>query len=197
MGSGLRPEQKQYAFNGLPVLIQEISNRPSSKPSPVVAGPKPAFRSEQKLNASQASGSLTNDPWANYTGPRVFPANMTQHAPQASRSATGPTAERLAQQDEKIASLQKAIHDMQENQTEHGHIMGQMQEDMKQRDVEIRQHVDHKMQGLKKDLEGSFLQALQMQSKTFEHSLNEIKSLLIERPKRKTPDEEDANMNQD
>ena len=197
VGSGLRPEQKQYAFNGLPVLIQEISNRPSSKPSPVVAGPKPAFRSEQKLNASQASGSLTNDPWANYTGPRVFPANMTQHAPQASRSATGPTAERLAQQDEKIASLQKAIHDMQENQTEHGHIMGQMQEDMKQRDVEIRQHVDHKMQGLKKDLEGSFLQALQMQSKTFEHSLNEIKSLLIERPKRKTPDEEDANMNQD
>ena len=52
------------------------------------------------------------------------------------------------------------------------------------------------MKGLKKDLENSFVLALQSQSQTFENSLNDIKALLMDN-KRKSPAVGDASMEED
>ena len=158
VGAGMQPDKKQNAFNGHPVLIHELQNRQGSISSPIVANCGNQV-------GSHANG-LTSDPWAAYTGPRP---SMQLNIPV--RSNAGPTADKFAQQDEKIANLQKALQGLQESQTEQSHVMGQIQEEVKQRDGAIRAHVDQQMKGLKKDIENSFVLALQSQSQTFEHSL--------------------------
>jgi hypothetical protein len=100
----------------------------------------------------------------------------------------------LAQQDDKIANMQKALNQLQENQIQRGHIMEKFQEDATQRDGAIRAHVDQQLKSFKKDLDNSFALALNAQSQQFEHSLNEIKGLLLDRQKRKSPEEDDADM---
>lgn len=192
VGAGRAPDNKQYAFNGLPVLIQEIQSKHHGVTNPIVAGPKPGPKKESRSSEFLANGLFAVDPWGSYTGPK--PAHVTTTQPTTARATAGPTADRLAQQDDKIANMQKALNQLQENQIQRGHIMEKFQEDATQRDGAIRAHVDQQLKSFKKDLDNSFALALNAQSQQFEHSLNEIKGLLLDRQKRKSPEEDDADM---
>ena len=199
VGAGSLPETKQYAFNGMPVLIQEIHSRQANMVHPIVAGPKPGQRSEIKSVHKPQPIALTSDPWAAYTGPRPQAAvpfagsGNNQHPGRI----VGPTADRLTQQDEKIEKLQKTIQDLQQGQEAQGLAIHQAHEEAKKRDVAVRNHVDQQMHALKTELNNSFVNALRAQSHSFESSLNEIKNLILDRNKRKSPEEEeDALMNQ-
>lgn len=197
VGAGQMPEPKQYAFNGHPILIQEIQSRQVTLANPIVAGPKPGQRQESKASSSAQPIGLMNDPWATYVGTKgqfVPACASASNQPNTGRAPAGPTADRFALQDDKIADLQKVVQQLQKNQDEHGLMLAQAQEEAKQSEAAVRSHVDQQMNNLKNELNNSFVGALRIQSQNFESSLNEIKSLILDRNKRKTPEEEDAHM---
>ena len=167
-------------FNGSHVLATLLPPRTQHSPNPIIAGPKPA-----KASVNPAVSAATPaDPWAAWTGPRLQPSVA---APPPSRSLPGPVESKMAQQADRIDKLEQALTDIQAEQTKQGASLQNTIVDLKKNDQDLRQHIEQSLQGVRQELDSSFASALQNQSRAFDTSLQEIKSLLLQsKTKRKS-----------
>ncbi len=168
-------------FNGSHVLATLLPPKTQHSTNPIVAGPKPVRGSTYQASPS----SLTSDPWAAWTGPRLQPApSLTQSGP---RSLPGPVESKLTQQSDRIDKLEQALTDIQAEQAKQGESLQTTIGDIKKNDKDLRQHIEQSLQGVRQELDSSFANALQKQSRAFDSSLQEIKTLLMQnKTKRKS-----------
>ena len=153
-----------------------------------MAGPKPIAST-----ARSPIGPLSHDPWASYTGPK-YPAQVASANATPTTASVGPTEQQLTQQADRISKLEDAVQQMQLTAANQTASIETLQLDNHKRDVAIRSHIDERMNGIKQELNQSFAEALKMQSQQFSSNLDEIKNLLREKPKRKQPERENADM---
>ena len=106
----------------------------------------------------------------------------------AQRAPTGPTADKLAEQDTKLHSLEAALKTIQETQESQAKQIDKVHTDVQHRDAQLRKHMDHGLSSLKSELDASFAAALKQQSQSFDRNLGEIQQLLLAAPKRKIDD---------
>ena len=186
IGTGTAPTQ-HLTFNGLHVLARALPPKTTQVSYPIVAGPRPT-----QSATSSALPPLNGDPWSNWSGSSSLPALST--VPSANRSVTGPTADKLAEHDSKLQSLEDALKTIQEIQKQQGTHIEKVHADAKASNQQLKDHVDQKIVGLREELDNSFASALAKQSESFERNLGDIKKLLLAQPKHKQPANSDAEM---
>ena len=120
------PPQKVLCFNGSPLILQKVDQRPFRAQIPLVAGPMLNPDSKRKNERSSEPPSATIfrtgdpflDPWA--MAKQITPANtadgVNHHA--GSIAAEGPIQKQLDAQDAKILALEKKMHDLHVQTTE-------------------------------------------------------------------------------
>ena len=175
IGAATPPPTMHLHFSSQPILVKEVT--PRTLPSnPIVAGPRPVATKEIQYNPSLPP--LAGDPWGNWKGTS---ASLTAVAPVAS---VGPTEQKFAQQESRITKLEATLEQMQQQQTTIGSDVSQLQQVVKQQDAIFEKKLDSRLISLRQDLDNSFSQALQKQSSQMDSNLQEIKQLLLSKPKR-------------
>ena len=187
IGTGSEPPAGPTSFNGQHVLIRELANKTPQATNPIVAGPKPAARTTARPDTLP---QLQGDPWAKWTGPSAPQAAMAGPP----RSVTGPTADKLAEQDNRIKQLEQSVQNIQAAQGQQSHALDAIKTEVQERDNRMKQHVDSGLAQLRNELDTSFTQAIRKQSQSFDTSLGEIKKLLLEKNKRKNTADGDDDM---
>lgn len=195
IGSATLPPPGVHAFNSNPVIIKMIQPKGSVERHPVLAGPKPSRDLHQmKANAEDPF----YDPWAPYL--RITPEDSASGT--QSRSMTGPTESKFAEQDARMTQIEQCMKQMKA-ETE------QLSKETQQGFAQIQQReqqTQHAMTQMRTDLERSFQAALSQQSNhlssTMEDIKQDIKQMLLQgnRPKRTKANAEraeDAEMSED
>ena len=189
VGSGDNPPQGSVSFNGQLVLIRELPPRTVAFNNPIVAGPKMVSKVGQATSSNQgALPPLASDPWAGQS--LGMPPVAT-----APRSLSGPTTDKLAEQDAKLQSMEQAIQDLKDTQSKQNKNFDQLQQDVQRNERKMMGHVDTSIKQLKSELDQSFTSALAQQSSSFDKNMQELKQLLLMSQKRKQPDDGDQDMN--
>eukprot|EP00435_Cladocopium_sp_Y103_P011472 s3705_g3.t1 len=180
IGCGSEPPAGPLHFNSQPVLLRELKGRSHQGVNPIVAGPRPsAARSDDANKGFPGLPPLATDPWSNWKGTK--PANP----PVIQPSNVGPTEQQITQQADRLSKLEDVVLKIQQGQTAQGETIEKIQVENKRRDLEIRQHLDHRLNTIKNDLDKSFAAAVQQQSAQFSANMEEIKNMLRAPPKRK------------
>lgn len=174
IGAGQDPPQGQQVFNGLPLLIKELTAKPTAT-SPIIAGPK----SKPLAQVAQAPWSAHNpDPWARWIG--TNPSD-----PQPARSTAGPTETRLTAQDQKLSEFEQTMKQLKAAQQEQQITLEKMQQETKA----TRSYIDTSINSLRQEIDHSFTQALQAQSTHIDTGMAELKQLILS-TKRKERDDD-------
>ena len=183
------PPEGQMHFNASPILLREVA--PRAVPSnPIVAGPRPKndTAAVEVPSGSNALPPLRGDPWSNWK-----PSSTMTSIPVAP-SAVGPTEQKFALQEARFEKLEAAMEQLQTNQASQQDSMQQLTQELNTRDIDIRKHLDSRLGLVKQQLDTNFTAALQQQSNSFEKGLQDLKQLLVQRPKRTRGTEGDAEM---
>ena len=179
------PPSSTLAFNGSPLLVRLLPPRNSPTVRTIVAGPRNVARATTET--SSVSSNLAFDPWAQWKGPRVAP-NVPQVAPKV---VTGPTDQKIQQQDDRIAALEDHIQNLQVGQTKQQQQIEQIGQDVKQSEQRLASQVHKVVDDAKNDITKSLQATLQQQQNQFETSMKDIRQLLTAAAKRKHPNESD------
>eukprot|EP00438_Fugacium_kawagutii_P035854 Skav205422 [mRNA] locus=scaffold582:272322:276983:- [translate_table: standard] len=183
VGSADPPPQGVHCFNSNPVLIKLIQPKGVQEPSPILAGPKPSKQAVQTKEREQAVDPHF-DPWAKSAQLR---RDATQAAASQTRALQGPIEARFTAQDAKISQMEKALHDLHNNQaqlraeTEKGFAAVEQRE----------QQLHHSIHQVRTDLEQSFKGAITAQSTQLNATLDDLKKLLIKSKRGLSKDEGD------
>ena len=185
--SGEDPPPGPLSFNGQPVLPRKMQPRSATKEQAILAGPRAKISVDPPSYANVTTASPT-DPWWAYLNKQ-----SGSQMPQPAANTPGPTEQRLAQQDAKVAELETKIQAMQTVQGQQTGLITQIQNDIQQTEQKLAQSLTQAMDKVKADLTCSFGDALQKQTKSFEANFNDLKNALLQ-TKRKAPDEGDQDM---
>lgn len=167
--SDANPGDQLMQFNGQPILIRLLPPKMTSQQK-VLLGPRSSKQSD-KIDPFQTP---QGDPWGGWQGLGSAPARQ---APP--RVLEGPTETRLQSQDEKIAALQEdmkkltAVHDATAKQTQQQLVT------LESATQQQLQQVSGAMIQLRADLDKSFAQSLQQNTKMMDDRMSELKQLLI------------------
>ena len=159
------PPDRQLHFNGAPLFIRELRSRVPAQ-NPLIAGPRP-WQAQTDKPATQLT-PLPFDPWGGWK-----PTTAPLPAAPAAAGSIGPTEAKFAEQETRLAKLEDAI-------SKQAATIDTIQQDARQHDQAIRQHLDQRLLDVKTELSDSFSQALQHQSKSFEQNFGELKNLLMQ-----------------
>lgn len=185
-------------FNGQPLLVQQIHQKQFVGAGVIAAGPRPSPKSKVHQNhvdkklASNAfkNGDPFHDPWASYAPftsnvssaasvPTPFPEGT---ATASSRSATGPVANLLQQQEDRLHAVETMMGKLQEQQTDTVQTMESkfktFGEQMNQHVQTTKQHFEF-MQKENMSLHQTIAQAMQQQDQRIATSFDELKSLFL------------------
>ena len=121
---------------------------------------------------------MASDPWGGWKG-----TSATARAPQLA-APVGPTEQKFSAQEQRIDRLESALQQLQDAQKQQSGAIGQLRADMQKKDEDIRKHMDERLSQVKQELGCSFTQALQTQSVNLDKSTQELKQLLLQKPKR-------------
>ena len=152
VGAKGSPPQLTLHFNGSPVLVREAGLKAATM-HPIIAGPRP-----QRTHVAQPVDLLQShgDPWANWSGSSTLPAKPP--VPSAS-VAQGPTETKFSQQEARIEKLETVLTQMQTSQAEQNAALKQVQQDVQSKDIELRKHMDTRLEAVKMQLSDSFARA--------------------------------------
>lgn len=186
IGTAIEPPAGTLCFNASPILARQIPPRHAPRSNPIIAGPKPIASKGQALNVNQPQGvpPLKFDPWANYAGARPAPATPSNQ---------GPTDLKFEAQDQRIEKLETSLKEMQLAQEESKQQLTDLKTEVQTRDTATRTHFDSKLQQMQQQLDQSFSQALQSQTKQFDQGMQELKAMLMQ-TKRKQPEKDNSDM---
>ena len=177
-----KPPQTTLAFNGSPLLVRLLPPRNSPSVRTIVAGPR------QVAKATEDNSVINNvvpfDPWAQWKGPRLSPA-----APSgAPKAQSGPTDQRIQQQDDRIAALETQIQNLHVGQTKQQHQIEQVGKELQQSEQRLANQVHKVVDEAKHDITNSLQTTLKQQQAQFEQSMQDIRQLLTSAAKRKSAD---------
>ena len=177
------PPKAMLTFNSTPLIITKLQDRGAFPEVGLVAGPK-----------SQSSRVEVSNPETNIFrvgDPHLDPWKPTPATTAASGSNApvpgGSTHLHLAQHDQQLAALEKAVEKLQIGQTAHADkVQTQLQEVSQNLEVSTQEHRTA-IQGLRNDFQTTLQQAMVQQDNRLSESLAEIKQLFIRADKRKVP----------
>lgn len=197
VGAPSGPPVQQLAYNGMPLLIREITPTTASVTSPIVAGPRP--RVPTMTPPSGVDPLVVNDPWAKpWANWKATPsANALPPIPmQVSRSIPGPIETTFQAQEERLKQLESEMASIATQQQQQGEQLTQCKAEIQKSEQSQQQYIDKRFQEFRHDLEGSFSQALMQQSKGLDSTLQEMKQLILAQnaAKRKSPQDGDDDM---
>eukprot|EP00438_Fugacium_kawagutii_P027555 Skav207074 [mRNA] locus=scaffold1909:297835:302331:+ [translate_table: standard] len=181
VGCPKHPDSMQLAFNGMPLLLRLVTPRQVQQLDPILAGPRPSMKTQPK--GSNNSVPLIGDPWARYEGPK--PQSIPSSNPGS--GSAGPVEQRMQLQDDRLSKIEEVLAQDRAQVKE-------LQADLQKKDQEMRTHVDQRLVELRNEIDTGFSRAIQQQAKNFDSSMQELKQLLIQSQKRKTPGEGDEEM---
>ena len=119
-------------------------------------------------------------PWAGYQ-----PTNAT--ASTAVRSLPSPTEAKFQEQDQKITKLEEALVALKAD-TNKGF------EKVEAREKKNEQKMQTAIEKIKTDIDKSVQSAIQQQSQTLDTTLKELRSLMLQKPKRNREEDVDEEM---
>ena len=164
-------------FNSNVVLLRHLPPKFMSS-EPVVLGPRAS------KTVPPAPLRLSDDPWANWKGPRL--------SDSVSKPVEGPTEARLTAQDEKISTLQKTLEKMSHTQEEFTVATSKRFEEMEQRETSKMKTVTATIEAMRGDIDSSLKQVMQQSTQLMDTRLTELKQMLRQSSKR--PVDEDQRM---
>lgn len=180
IGAKEHPPEGFHTFNGSPIIIRVLPPRQSMQTSPILAGPKP---NKHFVTSNPRKSDLQDpffDPWAGYQ-----PTNAT--ASTAVRSLPGPTEAKFQEQDQKITKLEEALVALKAD-TNKGF------EKVEAREKKNEQKMQTAIEKIKTDIDKSVQSAIQQQSQTLDTTLKELRSLMLQKPKRNREEDVDEEM---
>ena len=148
--------------------------------NPILAGPKP---NKHFVTSNPRKSDLQDpffDPWVGYQ-----PSNAA--APTAVRSLPGPTEAKFQEQDQKITKLEEALVALKAD-TNKGF------EKVEAREKKNEQKMQTAIEKIKTDIDKSAQSAIQQQSQTLDTTLKELRSLMLQKPKRNREEDVDEEM---
>ena len=177
------PPKTLLTFNSTPLIVTKLQDRNAPPEVGLVAGPKshfprPALPS-QETNIFRM-GDPHHDPWK--------PAQVSTAASSAQAPAPrGSTHLHLAQHDQQLAALEKAVEKLQLGQQGHAEaVQSQLKE--VSTNLEVSNQEDRTaIQGLRNDFQTTLQQAMVQQDNRLGESLAEIKQVFLRAEKRKVP----------
>lgn len=205
-------------FNGQPILAQQIHQKQITGNGVIAAGPRVPLRSKGNPKSTEGlskgnvfrHGDPQYDPWATYA-PTNSAASGTStistpypdgHSSTSSRSATGPVANLLQQQEDRLHVVETMMGKLQEQQTS---TIQTMENKFKAVGDQLNQHVQTTKQGFEfmqkenVNLHQTIAQALQQQDQRIATSFDELKALFLSNRgvKRTTPERADEDIAED
>eukprot|EP00438_Fugacium_kawagutii_P034411 Skav207746 [mRNA] locus=scaffold362:500483:504226:- [translate_table: standard] len=182
VGGPAGPPAGQLAFNASPVLIKELTGNSPATSHPIVAGPKTCKR-------ATGLAPLQGDPWAAWEGPRIQPQQSA-----APRQLEGPIEAKFQSQETKFTQIEQAITQLQADHVKQQATLAQVQAEAQHREEQSKQYLEQRFNEFRQEMSQGVTQAIQAQTTKFDTSLLEIKRLIIDSSKRKTPEEGDDEM---
>ncbi len=176
------PPSTTLAFNGSPLLVRLLPPRNSPTVRTIVAGPR--YVAKASSETASVPSNLAFDPWAQWKGPRVAP-NVPQAMPKA---GSGPTDQKIQQQDDRIAALEGQIQNLQVGQSKQQQQIEQIGQEVQQSEQRLATQVHKVVDDAKNDITKSLQATLQQQQSQFENSMKDIRQLLTAAAKRKHSD---------
>lgn len=170
-------------FNSQPLLVRFLPPREPHQ-TQIILGPrsKPVAKDGKERWAGQ------EDPWAHYA------PTSSAAAPPVARNLEGPTETRLAAQDEKIAALTENFKKLEvEHHKQAQYVQKQFEATAKREQDNLRQ-IQESMQNLQNSMDHNIQQTLSQQACKIDAQFGELKQLFLQRSKRRSPEEGDANM---
>ena len=185
-------------FNGQPLLVQQLHQKQINGTGVIAAGPRSHPKGPSRVKQADNNGAKNayqqgdpyHDPWASYApsmpsvptvaSPSVPFPDSASSAPN--RSVTGPVANLLQQQEDRLHVVETMMGKLQEQQT--GTIQT-MESRFKEFNEQLSQHVQTTKQGFEYmqrenvNLHQTIAQALQQQDLRIASSFDELKSLFL------------------
>ena len=184
-------------FNGQPLLVQQLHQKQLVGTGVIAAGPRPLkakpltkATDKQKTANVYQNGDPYHDPWASYASSHSATASVASVptpfqdgiSTASSRSATGPVANLLQQQEDRLHAVETMMGKLQDQQT---HAAQDMERKFKNFGDQLNQHVQTTKQGFdfmqkeNHNLHQTIAQALQQQDQRIANSFDELKTLFL------------------
>eukprot|EP00438_Fugacium_kawagutii_P030558 Skav216835 [mRNA] locus=scaffold1340:167019:171677:+ [translate_table: standard] len=134
-------------------------------------------------------GLLREDPWAPYFSRQADAASLPSRAPPAApRAVSGPTEQKFQHQDSRLAALETGLQELRQVQQEQAAsqqaFQNATQSAFKATEEGLKSYVASAIDQVKKDLDSSWHQAMENQTKQINANLADLKALFQARPKR-------------
>ena len=140
-----------------------------------VAGPRPIRQSRSGMQKDDDHNNPFFDPWANYSGPKGGQARSV--APLTASAET-----KFQEQEARITKVEEALAQLR---TDTGAAFQKVED----REQIAQAQMHEAIAAVKSDLENSFQSAITQQSNQLNSTLNDLKALLIAKPKRSRENE--------
>ena len=192
------PPTTWLLFNGKPILIQQLPPKSNKPYKALVIGSKvsqttqESNQEEPKVINKFRMGDPHYDPWG---AARQKQSDAASDSQPSTSTVTGPTAQALQVQDQRIASLEQKLQEAQESQKDH-----QTKVDGKLLDMERNIQDNHNAQradleSLRQDFKATFREAATRQQDSLQTALLEFKMLFLGQSRqRKRAKEEDEDI---
>ena len=181
------PPQTTLAFNGSPLLLRLLPPRNSPSVRTIVAGPRQLAKAAPEN--PPISTPAVFDPWAQWKGARPSPAPSV-----VTKATSGPTDQKLQQQDDRIAALEGQIQNLNVGQTKQQQQIENLGQEVKQSEQRLATQMQQAVDDAKNDITKSLQTTLHQQQVSFEQSMRDIRQLLTSAAKRKKSESADDDM---
>ena len=170
-----------HTFNARPLLIKLLPPRHQQNASPIGAGPRPSDSRDQACRKMMITTIHFLIHGQNYSGPKGGQARSV--APLTASAET-----KFQEQEARITKVEEALAQLR---TDTGAAFQKVED----REQIAQAQMHEAIAAVKSDLENSFQSAITQQSNQLNSTLNDLKALLIAKPKRsrenETGDKED------
>eukprot|EP00438_Fugacium_kawagutii_P036075 Skav208496 [mRNA] locus=scaffold87:211967:213430:- [translate_table: standard] len=192
VGSNVEPPSKVLQFNGTPVLIKPVADKPPRRNGPVLAGkevlPKLQAKTPQELD---------EDPWMLYRENQALkPQSQMPVGPSSSsavpgathkgeRSVAGPIAQQFDQQSARITNLEQQLGKLVEAQTQHA---SQVDARFEKMNCAFRTHAEqtqNAVNSVQTELQRTIAAAMQKQDQQLFSQMQDLKKFFSRGIKRK------------
>lgn len=181
------PPNTTLAYNGSPLLVRLLPPRNSPSVRTIAAGPRQLAKAS--VESTQSPSPAVFDPWAQWKGPRITPS-----APAVAKASSGPTDQKLQQQDDRIAALETQMQTLQVGQTKQQKHIEDLGQEVKESELRLVSQVQKAVGDAKDDITKSLQLTLQQQNVQFEQSMKDIRQLLTSAAKRKATEAPGSDM---
>lgn len=167
VGSTVKAPEGLHYFNGNPLILKLIPSKNEVASSPLIAGPRPSNEAAWKHEKKDEWTNPAKDPWASYK-------------PQ--RDVAGPTEQKFKDHENRMQKMEETIAQLKIDTAESF-------KEVEKREKKSQSEMHQAIENIKTDINQGFQAAIAEQSNKLDQSLQDLRKLLMQKPKRKGRDE--------